>query len=52
VEPPPERSRARAVDPFIYLGGVGHAPQTRHGAVADDEDKTGRVTRGCGPSVP
>src|SRR4051812_10621388 len=25
VEPPPERARARAVDPVIDLGGVGHA---------------------------
>jgi hypothetical protein len=26
VEPPPERSRARAVDPVIDLAGVGHTP--------------------------
>src|SRR4051794_9137452 len=44
VEPPPERSRARAVDPVIDLCKVGHGPQTRHGTVADNEAKTGRVS--------
>ena len=44
VEPPPERSRARAVDPVIDLGGVGHAPRLGTARWADDEAKTGRVS--------
>ena len=44
VEPPPERSRARAVDPVIDLGGVGHSPRLGTARWADNEAKTGRVS--------
>src|SRR4029079_12756512 len=52
VEPPPERSRARAVDPGIDLGGVGNAPRLGTARWPTTKPRPAGSPRGCEPSVP
>jgi hypothetical protein len=52
VKPAPERSRARAVDPVIDLGGVGHAPRLGTARWPTTRPRPAGAPRGCEPSVP
>src|SRR3954467_8249627 len=49
VEPPPERSRTRAVDPVIDLGGVGHAPRLGTARWPTTKPRPAGSWRGCEP---